>query len=78
MHYISTVTDGMDVNFSAWTMFDLQFSWNAPWNGTLSIGARNLAKERPPLDPNFGSPSYTNEFYDVYGRVPYVKYKQDL
>ena len=65
--------------FSAWTTFDLQFSWATPWDGALTLGARNLTNEDPPLDSvNFGSPGYDQHYYDVYGRVPYIRYEQDL
>lgn len=57
--------------------FDVHFTWRAPWNASLSVGARNVlnagAEERKnqdavPLDP----------FEAIYGRIPYVRYKQDL
>ncbi len=77
-HYISTVTDGDSVVFSAWSTFDLQFGWDTPWNGTITAGARNITNEDPSLDlENFG-PFHDETFYDVYGRVPYIRYEQDL
>jgi hypothetical protein len=59
------------------TTFDVYFTWRAPWNASLSVGASNLlnsgvdeagASERKITDP----------FEAVYGRIPYVRYQQDL
>lgn len=57
--------------------FDVHFTWRTPWNANLSVGATNVlnsgadnaAKTDPqPIDP----------LESVYGRIPYVRYKQDL
>lgn len=57
--------------------FDVHFTWRAPWNASLSVGARNVLnagaeegnnQDAVPLDP----------FEAIYGRIPYVRYKQDL
>jgi len=59
------------------TTFDVHFTWRTPWNANLSVGASNVLNagtenagntESPPVDP----------FESVYGRIPYVRYKQDL
>ena len=79
-HHIATVTDslGNGTVFSAWNTFDIQFGWDTPWQGKLSLGARNVTNQDPPLDfQNFG-PFPDETLYDVYGRVPYIRYEQDL
>jgi hypothetical protein len=57
--------------------FDVHFTWRTPWNAKLSVGATNVlnagaenaaSTERQPIDP----------LESVYGRIPYVRYKQDL
>lgn len=57
--------------------FDVHFTWRAPWNANFSVGASNMLNagadnsattETPAVDP----------FESVYGRIPYVRYKQDL
>jgi hypothetical protein len=57
--------------------FDVHFTWRTPWNANLSVGASNVLSsgsesasgvESQPVDP----------FESVYGRIPYVRYKQDL
>ena len=78
-HYISTVTDGRGTRISSWTTFDLQFGWDTPWNGKLLLGARNVTNEDPPLRVNeFGVSDYSTHLHDVYGRIPYIRYEQDL
>jgi iron complex outermembrane receptor protein len=52
--------------------------YNTPWNGQVTVGARNVFDEDPPTSANIGSPFYSNYLHDVYGRVPYVRYQQDL
>lgn len=59
------------------TTFDVHFTWRTPWNANLSVGASNILNagvesaasvDSPPIDP----------LESVYGRIPYVRYKQDL
>ena len=67
-HYIATVTDslGDGTVFSAWNTFDIQLGWDTPWQGNLSLGARNVTNQDPPLDfQNFG-PFPDETLYDVY------------
>jgi len=57
--------------------FDVHFSWRAPWNASLSVGASNLLgaskDDSPVADGNLVDP-----LESIYGRIPYVRYKQDL
>jgi hypothetical protein len=59
------------------TTFDVHFTWRTPWNADLTVGATNVldvgaevstSADKPPVDP----------LESVYGRIPYVRYKQDL
>jgi len=59
------------------TTFDVHFTWRTPWKANLSVGASNVLNagadnpantENQPVDP----------FESIYGRIPYVRYKQDL
>lgn len=56
------------------TTFNLHFTWHTPWQGALSIGANNL------LDSGATSSELQNDgtINSIYGRIPYVRYKQDL
>lgn len=57
--------------------FDVHFSWRAPWNASLSVGAANVlgagADENTATEGASADP-----FESIYGRIPYVRYKQDL
>ncbi len=80
-NYVGEVTDGIASGWmlSAWSTFDLQFGWDTPWQGKISVGARNLTDEDPPIDLVGGdSPYFLNTFHNIYGRVPYIRYEQDL
>ena len=65
-------------SLSSWTTWDLQFAYATPWNGRVVAGARNLFDRDPPTDPALGNPFYSNALHDIYGRVPYIRYEQDL
>jgi iron complex outermembrane receptor protein len=68
---------GADARLDDWLVFDVQASWEAPWNGRVTVGARNLTNEDPPISTtHLPHPFYDNTLHDVYGRVPYVRYTQ--
>ena len=59
------------------TTFDVHFTWRAPWNANLSVGTTNV------LGAGNGDKGKTetrlhDPFEAVYGRIPYVRYQQDL
>ncbi|MCB1569249.1 MAG: TonB-dependent receptor, partial [Xanthomonadales bacterium] len=54
---------------------DLQFGWNAPWNGKFVIGATNVGDRYPELVAYDGRP-WNFYLYDAYGRTPYFRYTQ--
>ena len=55
--------------------FDIEFSWRAPWNASIAVGASNVLDQQP-ADSR---PEPMEEPRDsVFGRIPYVRYKQDL
>ncbi|KAA9129549.1 hypothetical protein F3N42_15240 [Marinihelvus fidelis] len=63
-------------SLDAQATFDVQFTWRAPWNASLSVGASNVLDEgndEPAVDSSLADP-----FESIYGRIPYVRYKQDL
>ena len=58
------------------TFHDLQVRWNAPWNGTIALGANNLFDHQPPVmysAPN--SQFFTYGGFDI-GRFYYLRYTQ--
>ena len=57
------------------TTFDVHFTWRAPWNANLSVGTSNVLNAGS--DDN-GKSDSKDPFESVYGRIPYVRYEQDL
>ncbi len=59
-----------------WTGFNLYFSWQTPWRGRFSLGASNVLDQRTDHNSNPVLPA--DGLDGIFGRVPYVRYKQDL
>ncbi|WP_447595192.1 TonB-dependent receptor plug domain-containing protein [Stenotrophomonas rhizophila] len=60
----------------ATTFHDVQVSWNAPWNATIGIGARNVFNHYGPQ--MYSTPKSQFAYYGGYdiGRFVYMQYKQ--
>lgn len=56
--------------------FDVHFTWRTPWNANLSVGASNILSEG--VESSAGSDKQADRFESIYGRIPYVRYQQDL
>ncbi|KRG68290.1 TonB-dependent receptor plug domain-containing protein [Pseudoxanthomonas dokdonensis] len=58
------------------TFHDLQVRWNAPWNGTVSLGINNVFDHNANAD--YDTPSSGYAYYGGYdiGRFMYMKYQQ--
>ena len=58
------------------TFNDLQFSWNAPWNARIAVGANNVLDKDPPI--YYSQPSSGFAFYGGHdiGRFIYARYTQ--
>ncbi|KAA2285235.1 TonB-dependent receptor plug domain-containing protein [Arenimonas fontis] len=72
---------GNDYGYShtlpSWTTHDLQATWNAPWNGRITVGVQNVLDKDPVLDPfDPTGRGFDFNLYDGYGRVPYIRYTQ--
>ena len=59
------------------TTFDVHFTWRAPWNANLSVGTTNLLGAGVEDNSNTDNTLH-DPFEAVYGRIPYVRYQQDL
>jgi iron complex outermembrane receptor protein len=82
-HYIagSSIQDPDGTTFAeldSMKTWDLSVSYATPWRGIVTLGARNLFDEDPPTTTDSGAPYYSNYLHDVFGRVPYIRYEQDL
>jgi len=71
--FLGSINDNNDVR-DGWTTFDLSFGWRTPWNASLSIGAKNILDTPAPE----GQILNNRNIDDLFGRVPYVRYQQDL
>lgn len=56
--------------------FDVHFTWRAPWNANLSIGTTNVLNAGN--EDNSNDNRLQDPFESIYGRIPYVRYQQDL
>jgi len=56
--------------------FDVHFTWRAPWNANLSVGASNVLGAG--VDDRNNIDKSTDRYESIYGRIPYVRYQQDL
>jgi iron complex outermembrane receptor protein len=78
-NYISSSSiDAGEVALDDLTTWDVQLGYATPWNGQVTIGARNIFDKDPPTSRDLGGSFYSNGLHDVYGRVPYFRYEQDL
>jgi hypothetical protein len=59
------------------TTFDVHFTWRTPWNANLSVGASNILNAGT-QNPGSTENQAADPFESIYGRIPYVRYKQDL
>ncbi len=55
--------------------WDLQGTWDTPWNSRVTAGVRNLTDEEPPFSASAFANSY-DPAYDIPGRFVYVQYTQ--
>jgi hypothetical protein len=59
------------------TTFDVHFTWRAPWNANLSVGTSNILNAGTEDNGKTNS-GLQDPFESIYGRIPYVRYQQDL
>ncbi len=63
---------------SSFSTYDVQYSWNHPWNGTLAVGALNVLNKDFPRDDSerLGDDQRVAELYTSDGRMIYVNVQQ--
>jgi len=64
-------------NLDSMTTFDVHFTWRAPWNANLSVGTTNMLNAGSE-DNSMNDNRPQDPFESIYGRIPYVRYQQDL
>jgi hypothetical protein len=68
---------GEQARGEGFSSFDIELSWRAPANASISVGVTNVLDQRP--DAADGSDAAMDASIDrIYGRIPYVRYKHDL
>jgi iron complex outermembrane receptor protein len=65
-------------HISSWTTWDIQMGYAFGWDGKVTLGIRNVDDRDPPLCFSCGFPNWSSFNYDAFGRVPYIRYEQDL
>lgn len=63
-------------NLDSVATFDVHFTWRTPWNANLSVGTTNVLNSG--AEDKSKTESGLDPFESVYGRIPYVRYQQDL
>jgi iron complex outermembrane receptor protein len=63
-------------HLASFTTWDVQASYSTPWNGQITVGARNVFDRDPPRS-NTGE-GYDMTQHEIYGRVPYLRLEQDF
>jgi iron complex outermembrane recepter protein len=66
---------GPNTRVASYATNDVAFTYNTPWNGSVTIGANNIGDRYPELKPFDGRPWNFN-LYDAYGRTVYMRYTQ--
>jgi hypothetical protein len=59
------------------TTFDVHFTWKTPWKANLSVGASNILNAGAE-DTSNADIKPADPLESIYGRIPYVRYQQDL
>ncbi len=68
-----------DDKIDSWTTLDIQVTYSTDWDGKIIFGARNVTNEEPPINTQtLDSPFFIRSVYDIFGRVPYIRYEQSF
>ena len=68
---------GEQARGEGFSSFDIELSWRAPANASISVGVSNVLDQRPD-ELEGGDASLDASIERIYGRIPYVRYKHDL
>lgn len=77
-HRESPLWLGNEPTPSAFSSFDLEFSWHPLRNSSLSVGVSNVLDAAPRGDEGTQESALDDPTESIYGRIPYVRYKHDL
>jgi iron complex outermembrane receptor protein len=67
-----------NLDIGSFTTYDVQYTWNHPWNGSIALGALNGLDTDFPVDNSerAGDDIRVKELYSPDGRVLYVNLNQ--
>jgi iron complex outermembrane receptor protein len=66
-----------DIGAPTYATNDVQVNYFTPWDGKVTVGARNVGDKLPPIGlGNTTNRDYDFNLYDGYGRVVYARYTQ--
>lgn len=68
---------GEQARGQGFSSFDIELSWQAPANASISVGVSNVLDQRPEAIDG-GDAALDASIERIYGRIPYVRYKHDL
>ncbi|MEM1081164.1 MAG: hypothetical protein AAGH65_06240 [Pseudomonadota bacterium] len=68
---------GPDASGEGFNSFDIEFSWRAPINTSISVGVSNLLDSRPDAS-TLAEGAMEDSMDTIYGRIPYVRFQHDL
>jgi iron complex outermembrane receptor protein len=75
----TNIYDDIGVNYLDATLYhDLRVTWQTPWEGVLSVGARNLFGEEPPLTQNSFAHSFDGAYDLPGGAYWYASYRHNF
>jgi len=69
---------GEELQGEGFRSFDIEFSWRAPSRSSISVGVSNVLNNLPGQGIRSNEQALDAAVDDVYGRIPYVRYKHDL
>jgi len=66
---------GRNTRVGSYTTNDVAVTYNAPWNGSITLGANNVGNRYPEL-VGYDNRPWNFYLYDAYGRTVYFRYTQ--
>ena len=67
---------GFENHIPARIYHDVQVGWKTPWNGKVSVGARNVFGKGPPITRNSFAHSFDGAYDLPGGGFFYMQYQQ--
>jgi iron complex outermembrane receptor protein len=72
---VGVIFGGPENHLGSITYWDLQGTWDTPWDGRITLGVNNIFEREPPVSYSAFANSFDPQ-YDVPGRFWYVSYSQ--